>query len=67
MRLTETQKQVLKFVADGEFLGFGHMEALSFLQRKNLIEEVKTSFISQVSLRITDLGRAALAQSVEES
>lgn len=60
MRLTENQMQVLQFVANGEYLGWQHMETLNFLERKNLIEEVKTSFRHSVSMRITALGRTTL-------
>lgn len=62
-RLTKEDRRVLKLVADGEYLSFAALAACTRLEKNGFIETVKTSFISQVMLRITDLGRSALAQS----
>lgn len=64
-RLTSYQKTVLQAVADGAWLlpSIEILDAFHHLEKKGLVETVRTEFISQVSFRITPAGRAALKES----
>lgn len=65
VKLTERHLQVLRAIADGNHISAKTLADCSWLERNGLIREVKTSFISFVSLRVTATGRAALSPAGE--